>query len=678
MWNFLDNERVSRLQNLSMNSFLVAFSFGSEIGHISATLAHLTAVHQPMAMHKHGPWKWELASHQETRPMNAVEFDNLLANKMNKSVRQRLRSRAFQQRGVVHGWLDKRGVGFEQLDQTVLETAESEEVVLLRLECHGSPGFLGHHFPVHFLHVLIGVEAFVRHRIPAGVLTFVDMAIFLENGPEMLDSREMVGVCCSDESVVVDVACGCELFKFGRQPVTEQFRILSNSLSGSLDMLALLFFVSLAHAFYSNSRYVYELTPDSFEDVVFGTNHTTVVEFYAPWCGYCQQFRPHYAKAAKAGSEVAQFAAVDCNEDANKPLCNKYKIEGFPTVLVFRAPIWSGKNERKSTHVPDQFRGERTATQLLDFVKGRVRNYVKRVSPNNISKFLSPNDKPRVLLLTSKTSVSPMFKSVAIDYLGKVELGYITVNDKNRDVVAQHLDIAKLPQIVIIDKDGNQNVYEGPSEKLAIEKALSEYADPGDGELSERGAFLKGIKSKLYKSMRDFKKRKSPKSKKSKKSKSKSPAKDELHLDTCTSKPAPKPQSSGASEPSRSVSSLLTGTKSRKQHYEGAQKRSLDSSQTPSSEADPDTSIEIVEPEPKVRKTDPAEDLRLLKAQARLPLAERLRPSNLDDYIGQQHLVGEGGILRGFILNDRIQSMILWGGTQRVQTDQETHYRVYR
>ncbi len=43
------------------------------------------------------------------------------------------------------------------------------------------------------------------------------------------------------------------------------------------------------------------------------------------------------------------------------------------------------------------------------------------------------------------------------------------------------------------------------------------------------------------------------------------------------------------------------------------------------------------------------------------PLAERLRPRTLDDYIGQEHLVGEGAVLRRMIESGRISSFILWG-----------------
>ncbi|MDR3245457.1 MAG: replication-associated recombination protein A [Prevotellaceae bacterium] len=44
-----------------------------------------------------------------------------------------------------------------------------------------------------------------------------------------------------------------------------------------------------------------------------------------------------------------------------------------------------------------------------------------------------------------------------------------------------------------------------------------------------------------------------------------------------------------------------------------------------------------------------------------IPLAERLRPKSLDEYIGQKHLVGKGAILRNMIESDNISSFILWG-----------------
>ena len=47
--------------------------------------------------------------------------------------------------------------------------------------------------------------------------------------------------------------------------------------------------------------------------------------------------------------------------------------------------------------------------------------------------------------------------------------------------------------------------------------------------------------------------------------------------------------------------------------------------------------------------------------QAKIPLAERMRPSRLEDLIGQEHLVGPNGIIRKAIQSGNVPSMILWG-----------------
>lgn len=45
----------------------------------------------------------------------------------------------------------------------------------------------------------------------------------------------------------------------------------------------------------------------------------------------------------------------------------------------------------------------------------------------------------------------------------------------------------------------------------------------------------------------------------------------------------------------------------------------------------------------------------------RIPLAERMRPKTLSDYVGQEHIVGEGAVLKNAILQKNIPSIILWG-----------------
>lgn len=49
------------------------------------------------------------------------------------------------------------------------------------------------------------------------------------------------------------------------------------------------------------------------------------------------------------------------------------------------------------------------------------------------------------------------------------------------------------------------------------------------------------------------------------------------------------------------------------------------------------------------------------KANEALPLAARLRPKGLDEFVGQTHLLGEGKVLRRLIEEDKVTSMIFWG-----------------
>lgn len=55
------------------------------------------------------------------------------------------------------------------------------------------------------------------------------------------------------------------------------------------------------------------------------------------------------------------------------------------------------------------------------------------------------------------------------------------------------------------------------------------------------------------------------------------------------------------------------------------------------------------------------EQTSLFEIKENQPLAERLRPKSLDEFIGQKHLIGEGRALRKMIENDAVSSMIFWG-----------------
>ena len=55
------------------------------------------------------------------------------------------------------------------------------------------------------------------------------------------------------------------------------------------------------------------------------------------------------------------------------------------------------------------------------------------------------------------------------------------------------------------------------------------------------------------------------------------------------------------------------------------------------------------------------ENQSLFEGMAPQPLAARLRPQTLEEFVGQTHLLGEGKVLRRLIESDQISSMIFWG-----------------
>uniref|UniRef100_A0A348G610 protein disulfide-isomerase n=1 Tax=Odontomachus monticola TaxID=613454 RepID=A0A348G610_ODOMO len=132
-----------------------------------------------------------------------------------------------------------------------------------------------------------------------------------------------------------------------------------------LSVLGFLLLVVGANCMYASNSAVIDLRPNNFDNLVLNSDHIWVVEFYAPWCGHCQQLMPEYDKAATALKGVVKVGAV--NADEHKSLGAKYGVRGFPTIKIF------GLDSK-----PEDYTGQRTAAGIVDGALNAASQKVRR------------------------------------------------------------------------------------------------------------------------------------------------------------------------------------------------------------------------------------------------------------------------------------------------------------
>lgn len=112
-------------------------------------------------------------------------------------------------------------------------------------------------------------------------------------------------------------------------------------------------------------EYIIVLNDDNFEEEIKRYQRILIM-FYAPWCGHCKSMKPDFADAARKVSNTSEdrFAVIDCS--VNSQTTEKYKIKGFPTILLFE------DGEQTKT-----YEGPRKADNFVQFLKGNDINQLK-------------------------------------------------------------------------------------------------------------------------------------------------------------------------------------------------------------------------------------------------------------------------------------------------------------
>ncbi|KAM3420354.1 hypothetical protein BST61_g3635 [Cercospora zeina] len=248
-----------------------------------------------------------------------------------------------------------------------------------------------------------------------------------------------------------------------------------------LALAAAFLLLPAADAFYDKSSPVIQADGKSFNNIVNKSNHTSIVEFYAPWCGHCQNLKPAYEKAAKSLSGLAKVVAVNCDEDTNKQLCSQMGVQGFPTLKIARPGKKAGKP------IIEDYQGARSAKAIVDAVIDKIPNHVKKLKDDDYAAWVADGTRPKAILFTNKGAVSALLKAVAVDFLGALDVAQI--RDKETEAVGT-FEVEKFPTLVLLPGDGKDPItYDGEMKKASIVKFLSQAATPNpDPPKSEKKA----------------------------------------------------------------------------------------------------------------------------------------------------------------------------------------------
>ncbi|KAK9365919.1 thioredoxin-like protein [Lipomyces kononenkoae] len=247
--------------------------------------------------------------------------------------------------------------------------------------------------------------------------------------------------------------------------------------TGSILLCQLLMLLCPVYAgFYGSDTAVINLTPKTFKSEIYDTNYTSVVEFYAEWCGHCKNLRPHYTKAAKSLKGVAKVAAVRCDDDSNQPLCARYNVKGYPTLKLFRPNV-----KVPSSPLIEDYDGGRTAKAIVDTVLSKISNKVRRLKAEDVQPWIDESNVPKVLLFHNDANTPPMYKGLAIDYAGSINFGIVRKSEK---LASKEYGVTKFPTIVIIttDEEGDhRHIYSGELKKEPLYEYLSAFGTPVEG-----------------------------------------------------------------------------------------------------------------------------------------------------------------------------------------------------
>lgn len=155
-----------------------------------------------------------------------------------------------------------------------------------------------------------------------------------------------------------------------------------------------------------------------------GEDEMWLVDFFAPWCGPCQQLAPQWRDLAKLVDKYphVHVGKVDCTEEED--LCFKVGIQNYPTIRMY--PLGSVGHTRYQPY--SQY--HRDTSSLHQWVQSNLPSNVENLTPYSFQHNVLSSSKPWLVEFYAPwcghcTRFAPEYEHVALALKGKVKVGKV-------------------------------------------------------------------------------------------------------------------------------------------------------------------------------------------------------------------------------------------------------------
>lgn len=195
------------------------------------------------------------------------------------------------------------------------------------------------------------------------------------------------------------------------------------------------------------------------------------VEFFAPWCGHCQQLKPTWEALAKELKGLVKVGAVNCDEQ--QMVCQQHGAQSFPTLKMYRggSSVQFDGGEREL--------GQLKAWALENMPLSQM-TYLRREEA--AEDYLGTKCKKAewnacAIYFTEDVETLPVIK--AVSFYARDRVPFAEVRGAN-EALGLRYDIRKYPTLrVYCGGDGEHYAtYDGPYEADALQKWLGAFKDP--------------------------------------------------------------------------------------------------------------------------------------------------------------------------------------------------------